>query len=247
MDRRTCIAHFTRSPTCARRGGEPTGALRGVLSMLRRIAEDEKPDYFAVVFDAPGKTFRDAWYPEYKAHRPPMPDDLVRQIEPLHELVRAHGWPLLMVDGVEADDVIGTLAKQARAASIDCVISTGDKDLAQLVRARRQARQHDEQRNARRSRRGRQVRRPRRSDARPARADRRRGRQRAGRPEGRAEDGGEVARAVRNARRGRRARRRDPRRRRREPARDARLAAAGQAAPHREDGLHAAGRADRSA
>ena len=114
--------------------GEPTGALRGVVSMLRRIAEDEKPDYFAVVFDAPGKTFRDDWYPEYKAHRPPMPEDLVRQIEPLHELVRAHGWPLLMVDGVEADDVIGTLARQAHAAGIDCIVSTSDKDLAQLVR-----------------------------------------------------------------------------------------------------------------
>jgi DNA polymerase I len=114
--------------------GEPTGALRGVVSMLRRIVEDEKPEYFAVVFDAPGKTFRDDWYPEYKANRPPMPDDLVRQIEPLHALVRAHGWPLLMVDGVEADDVIGTLATQAVAAGIDCVVSTSDKDLAQLVR-----------------------------------------------------------------------------------------------------------------
>jgi len=113
--------------------GEPTGALRGVVSMLRRIAEDEKPDYFAVVFDAPGKTFRDEWYPLYKAQRPPMPEDLVRQIEPLHEIVRANGWPLLMIEGVEADDVIGTLAKRAAAEGIDCVISTSDKDLAQLV------------------------------------------------------------------------------------------------------------------
>ncbi len=126
--------------------GEPTGALRGVVSMLRRIAEDEKPDYFAVVFDAPGKTFRDDWYPLYKAQRPPMPEDLVRQIEPLHDVVRANGWPLLMVEGVEADDVIGTLATQAVAAGIDCVISTGDKDLAQLVRPGITARQHDEQR-----------------------------------------------------------------------------------------------------
>ena len=98
--------------------GEPTGALRGVVSMLRRIAEDEKPDYFAVVFDAPGKTFRDDWYAEYKANRTPMPEDLVLQIEPLHALVRAHGWPLLMIEGVEADDVIGTLATQAKAAGI---------------------------------------------------------------------------------------------------------------------------------
>src|SRR6478735_891458 len=113
--------------------GEPTGALRGVLSMLRRMAEDGKPDYFAVVFDAPGKTFRDDWYPQYKANRPPMPDDLVAQIEPLHQMVRANGWPLLMIDGVEADDVIGTLAKQAKAAGVDTVISTSDKDLAQLI------------------------------------------------------------------------------------------------------------------
>ena len=102
--------------------------------MLRRIAEDEKPDYFAVVFDAPGKTFRDAWYPAYKAHRPPMPDDLARQIEPLHAVVRAQGWPLLMLEGVEADDVIGTLAPQAAAAGMACIVSTSDKDLAQLVR-----------------------------------------------------------------------------------------------------------------
>ncbi len=114
--------------------GEPTGALRGVLSMLRRMVEDGKPDYFAVVFDAPGKTFRDAWYPEYKANRPPMPADLAAQIAPLHELVRAHGWPLLVIDGVEADDVIGTLATAAARQGIDCVISTSDKDLAQLVR-----------------------------------------------------------------------------------------------------------------
>ncbi len=101
--------------------------------MLRRLVIDGKPDYFAVVFDAPGKTFRDDWYPEYKAHRPPMPDALVAQIDPLHEAVRANGWPLLVIDGVEADDVIGTLARQARAAGIDTVISTSDKDLAQLV------------------------------------------------------------------------------------------------------------------
>ncbi|HEY5861591.1 MAG TPA: 5'-3' exonuclease H3TH domain-containing protein [Casimicrobiaceae bacterium] len=113
--------------------GEPTGALRGVLSMLRRMVEDGKPDYFAVVFDAPGKTFRDAWYADYKANRAPMPDDLALQIPALHDCVRAQGWPLLMVDGVEADDVIGTLAAQAKAAGIDSLISTGDKDLAQLV------------------------------------------------------------------------------------------------------------------
>ena len=116
--------------------GEPTGALRGVLSMLRRMVEDGKPDYFAVVFDAPGKTFRDEWYPEYKANRPPMPDDLAAQIAPLHECVRAHGWPLLMIDGVEADDVIGTLANRAAAQDIDTLISSSDKDLTQLVTPR---------------------------------------------------------------------------------------------------------------
>ena len=104
--------------------------------MLRRLVEDGKPDYFAVVFDAPGKTFRDEWYPEYKAHRPPMPDDLAAQVVPLHELIRTHGWPLLMVDGVEADDVIGTLARKAEADGIETLISTGDKDLAQLVTLR---------------------------------------------------------------------------------------------------------------
>jgi DNA polymerase I len=113
--------------------GEPTGAIRGVISMLRRLIEDGKPDYFGVVFDAPGKTFRDEWYPEYKANRSPMPDALAEQIAPLHELIRVHGWPILMIEGVEADDVIGTLARQAELEGIDTLISTGDKDLAQLI------------------------------------------------------------------------------------------------------------------
>jgi len=104
--------------------------------MLRRLVEDGKPDYFAVVFDAPGKTFRDDWYPEYKANRTPMPDDLGAQIAPLHELIRTHGWPLVMVEGVEADDVIGTLVRQAENANMDSLVSTGDKDLAQLVTPR---------------------------------------------------------------------------------------------------------------
>ncbi len=124
---------FHALPDLRTRAGEPTGALRGVVSMLRRIVEDGKPDYFAVVFDAPGRTFRDELYPEYKANRPPMPDDLAAQIAPLHALVRAHGWPLLMVEGVEADDVIGTLAKRAKTLGIDTTISSSDKDLAQLV------------------------------------------------------------------------------------------------------------------
>ena len=124
---------FHALPDLRTKKGEPTGALRGVLAMLRRLVIDDKPDYFAVVFDAPGRTFRDDWYREYKANRQAMPDELALQIEPLHELVRAHGWPLLMVEGVEADDVIGTLACEAKRAGITTVISTSDKDLAQLV------------------------------------------------------------------------------------------------------------------
>jgi DNA polymerase-1 len=124
---------FHALPDLRTAGGEPTGAIRGVLSMLRVLEADYKSDFRAVVFDAKGKTFRDDWYPEYKAHRPSMPEDLAAQIAPLHECIRAAGWPLLMVDGVEADDVIGTLSRQATETGIDCVISTGDKDLTQLV------------------------------------------------------------------------------------------------------------------
>ncbi|MBK7765796.1 MAG: DNA polymerase I [Sulfuritalea sp.] len=124
---------FHALPDLRTSAGQPTGAIRGVLSMLRVLEADYKSDFRAVVFDAKGKTFRDDWYPEYKANRPSMPEELVAQIEPLHSCIRAAGWPLLMVDGVEADDVIGTLSRQAAAAGIDCVISTGDKDLAQLV------------------------------------------------------------------------------------------------------------------
>jgi DNA polymerase I len=113
--------------------GDPTGAILGVLNMLRRAQADFPSDYSACVFDAKGKTFRDEWYPEYKAHRPPMPEELAAQIEPLHELIAAYGWNILMVDGVEADDVIGTLVRQASQNGVRCVISTGDKDLTQLV------------------------------------------------------------------------------------------------------------------
>ena len=113
--------------------GEPTGAIYGVLNMLRRLRADYPADYSACVFDAKGKTFRDDWYPEYKAHRPSMPEDLAAQIAPLHQAIAASGWNILMVDGVEADDVIGTLAQQATHGSARCIVSTGDKDLAQLV------------------------------------------------------------------------------------------------------------------
>jgi DNA polymerase-1 len=115
--------------------GEPTGAIHGVLNMLRKLRHDFPADYSACVFDAKGKTFRDDWYPEYKAHRPAMPADLAQQIEPLHQAIAASGWNILMLDGVEADDVIGTLAQQAMDG-VRCVIATGDKDLAQLVNER---------------------------------------------------------------------------------------------------------------
>ncbi|MDD3352989.1 DNA polymerase I [Zoogloea sp.] len=124
---------FHALPDLRNSAGEPTGAVRGVLSMLRRLESDYKAEYRACVFDAKGKTFRDDWYPEYKAQRPPMPEDLRAQIEPLHEAVKAEGWPLIMEEGVEADDVIGTLTRQAVEAGWEVVISTGDKDLTQLV------------------------------------------------------------------------------------------------------------------
>ncbi|HJV28422.1 MAG TPA: DNA polymerase I [Aromatoleum sp.] len=125
---------FHALPDLRNSKGEPTGAIRGVLSMLRRLESDYKAEFRACVFDAKGKTFRDDWYPEYKSHRPPMPDDLRLQIEPLHEAVKAEGWPLLCVEGVEADDVIGTLTREALERGWEVVISTGDKDLTQLVR-----------------------------------------------------------------------------------------------------------------
>jgi DNA polymerase-1 len=113
--------------------GEPTGAIYGVLNMLRRLLKDSPADYIACVFDAKGKTFRDEAYPQYKANRPPMPDDLAAQIAPLKEAIAALGWPVLEVGGVEADDVIGTLAKQAEREGMKVTVSTGDKDITQLV------------------------------------------------------------------------------------------------------------------
>jgi len=126
---------FHALPDMRNPAGEPTNAIYGVLNMLRRLQKDYATDYSACVFDAKGKTFRDDWYPDYKAHRPSMPADLASQIEPLHAAIKAMGWPLLMVDGVEADDVIGTLAYQASQQGIATIISTGDKDMAQLVDA----------------------------------------------------------------------------------------------------------------
>ncbi len=117
-------------------GGVPTGAIHGFIAMLKKLRADNHAEHAACVFDAKGKTFRDDWYPEYKANRSPMPDDLRTQIEPIHEAVRLLGWPVLEVPGIEADDAIGTLAKRAAASGHRVIVSTGDKDLAQLVNER---------------------------------------------------------------------------------------------------------------
>ena len=124
---------FHALPPLTNSRGEPTGAVLGVLNMLLRMQREQKPELVAVVFDAPGRTFRDDLFAEYKAHRPPMPDDLRAQVEPLIDAVGALGLPLLRIPGVEADDVIGTLARRATAAGLQVLISTGDKDMAQLV------------------------------------------------------------------------------------------------------------------
>jgi len=116
--------------------GFPTGAIHGMVAMMKKLRDQFGAGHAACVFDAKGPTFRDAWYPEYKAHRAPMPEDLVRQIEPIHEVVRLLGWPVLEVPGIEADDAIGTLARVAAASGHKVIISTGDKDLAQLVNDR---------------------------------------------------------------------------------------------------------------
>ncbi|BES69673.1 DNA polymerase I [Marinobacter nanhaiticus D15-8W] len=124
---------FHALPPLTTSKGQPTGAIKGVISMIRRLDQDFPGSKVVVVFDAKGKTFRHELYEEYKAHRPPMPEDLATQIAPIHEIIRAMGLPLLIVPNVEADDVIGTLACEATAKGVDVVISTGDKDMAQLV------------------------------------------------------------------------------------------------------------------
>ncbi|MBA2657461.1 MAG: DNA polymerase I [Tatlockia sp.] len=124
---------FHALPPLTNSKGQPTGAVFGVANMVKRLIKDYQPKQIAVVFDAKGKTFRDEWYPEYKAHRPSMPNDLSCQFQPLLDTLEAMGLPLLIIDKVEADDVIGTLARQATEQKIDVLISTGDKDMAQLV------------------------------------------------------------------------------------------------------------------
>ena len=124
---------FHAFPPLTNSAGEPTGAMYGVLNMLKSLISQVQPSHIAVVFDAKGKTFRDEMFEQYKSHRPPMPDDLRKQIQPLHDIIRALGIPLLVIEGVEADDVIGTLAVAASKANQKVLISTGDKDMVQLV------------------------------------------------------------------------------------------------------------------
>ncbi|AWW34824.1 DNA polymerase I [Mannheimia varigena] len=124
---------FHAFPPLTNRNGEPTGAMYGVLNMLKSLISQVNPSHIAVVFDAKGKTFRDELFEQYKSHRPPMPDELRAQIQPLHAIIKALGIPLISIEGVEADDVIGTLAVQAAKDGKDVLISTGDKDMAQLV------------------------------------------------------------------------------------------------------------------
>lgn len=124
---------FHGMPNFSNSRGVPTGAVYGVTNMLRSLIQQYHPTHIGIVFDAKGKTFRDDLFSEYKAHRPPMPDELRQQIEPLYQIIEALGLPLISIGGVEADDVIGTLAKQAVKAGHDVLISTGDKDIAQLV------------------------------------------------------------------------------------------------------------------
>ncbi|MFM8795800.1 MAG: DNA polymerase I [Betaproteobacteria bacterium] len=124
---------FHAMPDLRSPAGFPTGAVHGMVAMMKRLREQYPAEHAACVFDAPGPTFRDEWYPDYKGHRAPMPEPLVQQIDPIHEVVRLLGWPVLQVGGIEADDVIGTLARQASASGHRVLISTGDKDLAQLV------------------------------------------------------------------------------------------------------------------
>ncbi len=126
---------FHALPPLSNSKGQPTGAVRGVLNMLRSLLKDVQPTHMAVVFDAPGKTFRDELFADYKSHRPPMPDELRAQVEPLKAAIRALGIPLIVESGVEADDVIGTLAMMAKRVGLKTLISTGDKDMAQLVDA----------------------------------------------------------------------------------------------------------------
>ena len=186
---------FHALPPFSNSRGEPTGAVFGVLNMLSKFLKDYDPERIAVVFDAPGKTFRDELFAEYKAHRPPMPDDLRSQIEPLFEAVRGMGLPILREQGVEADDVIGTLACAAAKENLSVLISTGDKDMAQLVSPQITLINTMSGHGARSRRREDQVRRVSRADHRLPGAGGRQLRQHSRHRQGGSEDRGQVARA----------------------------------------------------
>ncbi len=127
---------FHALPALSNSNDEPTGAIYGVVGMLKKLLAEHAPEHIAVVFDVKGETFRSELYAQYKATRPPMPDELSIQVEPLYEIIDAMGLPLLQIPGVEADDVIGTLAREAEKLDMPVLISTGDKDMAQIVNAR---------------------------------------------------------------------------------------------------------------
>ena len=217
---------FHALPPFTNSRGEPTGAVYGVINMLQKFLKDHDPPHIAVVFDAPGKTFRDELFAEYKAHRPPMPDDLRSQVQPLLEAVEALGLPLLRLPGVEADDVIGTLARRATAAGPVGADLHRRQGHGAAGRRRHHADQHHERQRLRPRRREGQVRRLARADHRLPRAGRRQLGQHPGHRQGRPEDRGQVARPVRHARRAGRARGRGAGQGRREPARRPRDAGA---------------------
>ena len=199
--------------------GHPTGAMHGMVNMLRRLRADYPAAYIACVFDAKGKTFRDDMYPDYKATRASMPDDLRLQIEPIHEAVKHMGWPILMVEGVEADDVIGTLSVQATQTGHEHHRLDRRQGPGAAGQRQGHADQHDDQREARRSRRAGQVRRAAEPHHRLPDPDRRHRRQHPRRDEVRPEDGAEMAGGARQPGR------RDAERRTRSPARSARTCA----------------------
>ena len=209
---------FHALPPLTNSKGEPTGATVGVINMLRKLIAEYRPSHLAVVFDAPGKTFRDDLYPEYKAHRPPMPEELREQIEPTLDIIRAMGLPLLIVDDVEADDVIGTLAYQATQQGIETLVSTGDKDMAQLVNPACHPDQHHDRYGDGRGGGTGQVRCAPRPDHRFSRPDRRQCGQHPRCAQVRAEDCGKVARHLRQPRPADGQRRRGQGQDRREPA-----------------------------
>ena len=190
---------FHALPPLTNSKGEPTGAVLGVLNMLQKLSKEEAPQLMAVVFDAPGRTFRDDLFDAYKAQRAPMPDDLRAQLQPLLDCVNAMGLPLLRVNGVEADDVIGTLAQQAAASRHRCAHIDGRQGHGATRERAHHAREHDDRLAPRSCRRQSQIRRLSGTDRRLPRARRRHKRQHSGCAQGRTEDRGEVAQRLRRA------------------------------------------------